>query len=88
MAVTNRSAIQESPGLSATPGKSRLGAGANNQLVAVSGTPAGMRPSDDASFISSQLGDEPRQAYAKVRERLMELEIEKEEQEKQLNLLK
>ena len=46
---------------------------------------------DDSSFLGgSQLGggEDPRQAYSKVRERLMELEIEKEEQEKQLNLLK
>ena len=38
----------------------------------------------DDSFLGSQIGggDEPREAYKKVRERLMELEIEKEEQEK------
>lgn len=44
----------------------------------------------DDSFLGSQFGggDEPREAYKKVRERLMELEIEKEEQEKQLNMLK
>ena len=44
----------------------------------------------DDSFLGSQIGggDEPREAYKKVRERLMELEIEKEEQEKQLNMLK
>ena len=37
---------------------------------------------DESCFLGSQIGaggDEPRQAYTKVRERLMELEIEKEE---------
>lgn len=51
-----------------TPGKARGG------IAAIS-------VADDVSFLGSE---EPRQAYQKVRERLIELEIEKEEQEKQL----
>ena len=78
--VSNRSILQESPANAAlaTPGKSRLGM-----------APANASAIDD-SFLGSQFGggDEPREAYKKVRERLMEHEIEKEEQEKQLNMLK
>ena len=81
--ISNRSMVmQESPAAGAahmaTPGKSRLGM--------MAGPASAM---DESSFIGSNLGgDEPREAYKKVRERLMELEIEKEEQEKQLNMLK
>lgn len=68
MAISNRSAIQESP---YTPGKSRLGGGVIAEKSVI----------EDSSFLGSQLGggEDPRQAYGKVRERLMELEIEKEE---------
>ena len=81
MAISNRSVLQESPGL-ATPARGRLDGG----IMA-----AAKSAIDDSSFLGcSQLGggEDPRQAYSKIRERLMELEIEKEEQEKQLNLLK
>ena len=80
MAISNRSALQASPGL-ATPARGRLDGG----IMATAKSAI-----DDTSFLGSQLGggDDPRQAYSKIRERLMELEIEKEEQEKQLNLLK
>ena len=72
MAISNRTAIQESPGGLSTP--ARGGVVATKSAI------------DDSSFLGSVLGggEEPRQAYTKVRERLMELEIEKDEQEKQL----
>ena len=74
MAISNRSVLHESPGL-ATPGKGRFDGG----IMATAKSAI-----DDQSFLGSQLGggDDPRQAYSKIRERLMELEIEKEEQEK------
>ena len=80
MAISNRTAIQESPGGRNlyTPGKSHHGH-----------APPTKSAIDDTSFSISQYGGEdPRQAYSKVRERLMELEIEKEEQEKQLSMIK
>jgi len=43
---------------------------------------------DDSSYLGSIHGDEPRAAYSKVKERLMELEIEKEEQGKQYEMVK
>ena len=72
MAISNRSAINESQIMGTPARMTQKNAGA---LVSV---PSNL---DDTSFLGSQLGtgDEPRQAYSKVRERLMELEIEKEE---------
>lgn len=71
MAITNRSALNDSH-IHGTPAGKGSRAG---DLVSV---PSNL---DDTSFLGSQLGggDDPRQAYTKVRERLMELEIEKEE---------
>ena len=43
---------------------------------------------DDSSYIGSIHGDEPRAAYSKVKERLMELEIEKEQQSKAYEMVK
>ena len=42
----------------------------------------------DDSYIGSIQGEEPRAAYSKVKERLMELEIEKEEQAKAYEIVK
>ena len=72
MSITNRSALPEpSPaaGRSTIVGQARKGANGK-----------GGSEIDDTSFLGSQLGiEDPRQAYSKIRERLMELEIEKEE---------
>ena len=80
MSITNRSAIADSPGLGTPAGKrgAMLGAGAIMPPSAL----------DESSFLGSQAGEEPQQAYRKIRERLIELEIEKEEQEKQLSMIK
>jgi len=43
--------------------------------------------SEKADFSAVSISD-PREAYSKVRERLLELEIEKEEQGKALELIK
>ena len=43
---------------------------------------------DDSSYLGSIHGEEPRAAYSKVKERLMELEIEKEEQSKAYEMVK
>ena len=82
MAITNRSAINES-GMLGTPAGDRTasrmgGLAAGNMIMPNSNL------LDDSSFLGSQAGygDEPQQAYRKIRERLIELEIEKEEQEK------
>jgi len=72
MSITNRSALPEpSPaaGRSTIVGQARKGANSK-----------GGSEIDDTSFLGSQLGiEDPRQAYSKIRERLIELEIEKEE---------
>ena len=46
------------------------------------------RMMDESSYLGSVHGDEPRAAYSKVKERLMELEIEKEEQSKAYEMVK
>lgn len=81
MSITNRSVLPEpSPaaGRNTSTGQAKSGA-----------TGKGRSEIEDTSFLGSQLGyEDPKQAYLKIRERLMELEIEKEEQEKQLQLFK
>ena len=83
MAITNRSVISESP-VQAIPGANHSASRMTNSRALVPCSNA----LDDSSFLGSQFGDEPQQAYRKIRERLIELEIEKEEQEKQLDLIK